>query len=384
MKKKLLVFILTLFYGVNVYAIDAYTPVSSSTTFDSCVNFQTKEFTTSGYGYYGQCMKAVCTSGSWEKGAYLTYDIVTCSNGNKDMYKIVTNSGCDQYKNSCYPNNIYKYCTSVYYYDCSRTSDGKTYIAPSATTTTTTTTTKRPTTTTTKKPTTTTTITTTTTTTTTTAPVKDNNNYLSSIKLSEGTIIFEKDNLNYEIDVQKDVTYIEVEAKTESDKSKIEIKNNDNISEDNPIEIIVTAENGEKRTYTINIAFVNGVSSNLIESMIIDGYKLDFSPEKNSYNLKIDRDVKSLEFDITLEDIDAEYEIIGNSNLKNGSKINIVVTGSDNKDNIYTITISKSKNIAVILIVIIVIGIGGVVAYKFIRNLKSDNDNKGVGEYDYE
>ena len=76
--------------------------------------------------------------------------------------------------------------------------------------------------------------------------------------------------------------------------------------------------------------------------------------------------------------------VVGNSNLKNGSKINIVVTGSDNKDNIYVFNIKKSGNMALVFIIIIVIGIGGVVAYKVITKLKNNNDNGNTGDYDYE
>ena len=149
--------------------------------------------------------------------------------------------------------------------------------------------------------------------------------------------------------------------------------------------ITVTAENGDTKEYTINLIYEEEEpSSNKIEKLTIEGYKLDFNSDKNSYSLKIDKNVKTLNFNITLEDEEASYEIIGNSNLKNGSKINIVVTGSDNKDNIYVFNIKKSGNMALVFIIIIVIGIGGVVAYKVITKLKNNNDNGNTGDYDYE
>ncbi len=397
MKRKVLLFMLLFLFGTNVYAANVNTPVSSNTSYDACVKFQDNPFTGGSYGYYGQCQKAVCHNGSWAVGYFITNDIVTCANGNKDKYIIKVNSGCDAYSGPCSVGlNNYKYCTSVSYYDCNRTSNGAVYIAPTTTTTTTktttTTTTKRRTTTT-KRTTRTTTTTknststsTETTTTTTEAPiVKDNNTYLSSLKFSEGIIIFNRENTSYTIEISKDATRIEVEAVPESNKSKVDIKNNENINIDTPITVTVTAENGDTKVYTVNLKYKEeSTSSNKIKSLTIEGYKLNFSSDKNSYSLKIDKNVKTLKFNIVLDDENGTYEILGNSNLKNGSKINIVVTGSDNKDNIYTLSIKKSGNMATVIIILIVIGIGGVVAYKLIMKVKNSNDNESVGDYDYE
>ena len=402
MKRKVLLFLLLFLFSNNVYATNVNTPVSSNTTYDACVKFQDGIFTSNSYGYYGQCHNASCPDGTWHIAYFITPNIVTCSNGNKDMYKIKVNSGCDAYSGSCTPGlNNYKYCTSVSYFDCNRTSSGAVYVAPTTPTTqpvkptTTTTTTKRRTTSRTTKTTTTTTTTTTSSTTTTAEPttepttevpvIKDNNTYLSSLKFSEGIIIFDREKTTYTIEISKEATRIEVEAVPESNKSKVDIKNNENININTPIVITVTAENGDTKEYTINLIYEEEEpSSNKIEKLTIEGYKLDFNSDKNSYSLKIDKNVKTLNFNITLEDEEASYEIIGNSNLKNGSKINIVVTGSDNKDNIYVFNIKKSGNMALVFIIIIVIGIGGVVAYKVITKLKNNNDNGNTGDYDYE
>lgn len=84
----------------------------------------------------------------------------------------------------------------------------------------------------------------------------NNNNYLSSITIDNYTLspTFDKDILTYETYVTKDTNKITINAKPEMESSKIEgIGTIDLQTDKTDIAIIVTAENMEKRTYTITI-----------------------------------------------------------------------------------------------------------------------------------
>ncbi len=88
----------------------------------------------------------------------------------------------------------------------------------------------------------------------TTGEKKSNNNKLSSLEIEEGKITpnFSKDVTEYTINLSKDVTSINIAAKAEDTKSKISgigsIKVKPGV---NNIKVVVTAEDGSKKTYTI-------------------------------------------------------------------------------------------------------------------------------------
>lgn len=405
MKKLKYLLIVTLLFPITVFATNQNTNVGTNMSWDQCIANTDTAFSSNGHGYYSQCKKISCLTGTYTQEYLFSSKLVTCTNGNKDMYTRLIRTGCGGYRGSCTPTVDVKYCSYVMYFDCTLTSNGSTYIGkttitPTVTTTTTTrrhTTTRR--TTTTRRHTTTRRATTTTprkttkpagttpTTTTTTTTVKNNNAYLQSLKLTPGEIQFNKETLEYTISVDKNVKDIIVEAIPESATATVKIKNNEKISSKKPIYVIVTAEDGiTKLEYKINIKLTdNGpkLSSNSkLSSLTIKGYNLNFKPDVKEYKLKIDKDVNALDIEVTPEDSKAKYEITGNEQLKNKSKITIKVTAEDETTTEYIITIKKGgSNIIVIILIIIVLGIAGVVGFKLIRNLIPAKEDEN---YDYE
>lgn len=83
--------------------------------------------------------------------------------------------------------------------------------------------------------------------------IKSDNNYLQEIILSNGSLDFNKDVLDYNVTLENEVDELEINAKTEDSKAtikgtgvyKIEVGNN-------LIKLDVTAENGKIKEYTIN------------------------------------------------------------------------------------------------------------------------------------
>lgn len=200
---------------------------------------------------------------------------------------------------------------------------------------------------------------------------RDGNRYLSSIKLSSGKIMFDKEKYEYNTKVLYDVTSITVDAKAESATSKVVVVGNKNLTVGkNTIIIKVTSENDESTNYKINVTRLNegetlGNNANL-SSIEIGKYKLKFDPNKTEYILEI-KDETKLNISVTPEDETSVYKIVGNSNLKNKSVIKIIVEALDDTTKTYKITIKKTSNkipliilgssifVAIVLITIIII-----------------------------
>jgi len=195
---------------------------------------------------------------------------------------------------------------------------------------------------------------------------ESDNNFLKSLTIKNSNITFVKDIIEYNINVLNDITELEIDAKAEHEKAKVEIIGNTNLSEGiNKVLIKVTAENKSERIYTINVTRLEKGSdlsdNNLIKELTIENYNIGFDKARYEYNLKIKKET-SLDISVLLEDEFATYEIIGNENLKNKSKIIIKVTAENGDIKEYVINIEKSSTtllyIIIIVIVLILIGLG--------------------------
>ena len=186
---------------------------------------------------------------------------------------------------------------------------------------------------------------------------RNSDSTLKELKLSDAQVDFRSDKYDYTINVDYKVEKITITATPNSDKSKVTIDGDENLKVGtNIFKINVEAENGAKSTYTITINRKKDgyelSSNNYIKKLTITNYDLDFNKKK--YNYTITTRDKSLKLDVILEDDNASYEIIGNENLKDGSKILIKVTAEDSSLKTYILTIEKPSNTLVILIMIFV------------------------------
>ena len=372
MKKLKLLLVLSLFIPLSVFATGYNTSVGNDIGWNGCVNFQDNRITSSGSGYFGHCKQATCYTGVWKTNYYISSDMISCSNGNKNYYVQTINDGCSQYNGACTPTSNYKYCSVVTYYDCTKTKDGKVYINPNSTTTT-------------KKVIPTTKKTTTTTTTTTTTQALDSNNYLSTLKVSVANIDFNKEKLVYDIEIDKTVKYIDVEAVPESSKAQVKVENNDNLSTEKPITITVTAEDNSVRIYTINVNYKADApvlsGNNLLESIVVKDFKLKFKPSVNNYTIKAKEIPEKLDITVKTQDDKSKYVITGNEKLQNKSKVNIVVTAENGNENIYTITVKKSSRLFLYILLFILLGIAILFIIRLIGKLIPGKKDKN---YDYE
>ena len=377
---KKLVLLICLLFPLTVFGAN----LKFGSNYFDCTNFQTKGIISSGSGSVNYCIKAKCDGGQWQtQRLFVRGNTVSCSNGNENYYQYVISSGCNDYQGTC-SNNTETYCGITYAYDCNKVIDGSIYIPKKPTTS------SRRTSTTKKRKTTRPNITkTTTTTTTTTIPVKDSNAFLKNLTIKGYNINFYKEQLTYEIVIDKSVNKVDVEYETESAKAVANVRNNDPISIINPIIITVTAEDGSIKDYTINLTY-KALSNNInVKNLTIENYDIDFDNNKQNYDVVVNQDTKSLNFNIELEDENAKYEIQDNNDLVNGSVIKIRVIAENLTETTYnfniikeTTTVPKKKNnFFTILLIFLILGIIGVVVFKFIRNiLPAKADEK----YDYE
>ncbi len=397
--KKILLLIIMLLFPFEVFATNYNTPVSSNVTQDECLSFQDSNIRTSGSGYYGLCKQAKCLTNTkiWQLNDLKSSNIVTCLNGNSNFYTQTISNGCKNYTGSCSPNTYTKYCTMVVHFDCNKTKNGSIYNPPTSATVKSSTTTKKPSTTTkntsttTKKPSTTKYIPKTTTKVVvipSTLPVLDENNYLSSVTISGVNFNFNRNILDYNIEVSRILSYISVNAVAESSKSIVNIKNDGQFNNNEPIIIDVLAENGSVRTYTFNIIYTKSSTSlsdnNLLKSLEIKGYPIDFKKDVNTYSIKLNKNTKKLVINYELDDDKAYAVISGNENLKNNSKVNIIITAENGNENIYTINIIKSSKLLLYIFIIIIIGLVIFGVYYLIKKFLPLIPNKEDKDYGYE
>lgn len=126
-------------------------------------------------------------------------------------------------------------------------------------------------------------------------PVKSHNSYLKSLVVSEGNLSpeFTKDQHTYSLLLNKDVQNIEITAVTEDSKARIGGDGNISVKEgDNKIEVKVTAEDGDIRTYTIN-AYVEEKNPTIIK---ID--KNEYTVVKKSSFLNVPDGFNEEEFEL--------------------------------------------------------------------------------------
>ena len=160
----------------------------------------------------------------------------------------------------------------------------------------------------------------------------------------------------YEVSVPNSVKSVEVYAKAKDAKAtlsgtgKVELKEGQNAKE-----VIVTAEDGTKKTYTIVITRLKegekiekekSSDKTFLKNLTISGINLtpDFKEDILEYTVDFEGEQTSLEITAEANNSSDFIEIIGNDNLVDGAnKVNILVSNSkENNAVIYELTVNKN------------------------------------------
>ena len=209
---------------------------------------------------------------------------------------------------------------------------------------------------------------------------------LKEIKIGNNSVSLQKDKYDYEIKVDYDQTKLDIKALVNDSKAKVEVKGNYDKLEvgENLIEIIVTAENGETKTYKLKVIRqtedVKLSTDSSLKSLSIEGYDINFSKNTKSYTITIGKET-SLNIKAKANDSKAKVDILGNSLLEDGSTVTIVVTAEDGTSTEYVINIEKKKSsiLPIILIALAAIIIG-VVLFLILGKKKKEAPTEEVVE----
>lgn len=191
-------------------------------------------------------------------------------------------------------------------------------------------------------------------------PELDKDSTLKGLTVNTGTLspAFNSNNSTYTLEVSDSVNSIDVNAIPNSDKAKVEISGNTNLKTGfNAVEVTVTAEDGTKSKYIINVYKKEKQTSttvtpkkesnnNYLSSLTVDGATLSpkFNKDVVSYNVTIPYDVSKLDIKYVVEDKKSKVEILENEPLKVGEvkQVYVKVTAEDGSVRMYTINATRS------------------------------------------
>jgi len=169
----------------------------------------------------------------------------------------------------------------------------------------------------------------------TTTAKKSSNANISKITLDVEGLSFKSSQTTYNIKVGEKVDNISVGVTLSHKKATYQISGNKNLKTgNNVIKIVVTAEDGTRKTYKINVEKAGNFeeSSSELSNLIIEDmtFETEFASNKVEYigsNMKYKESLNVLPYTVSEK---ATYEIIGNENLKEGlNEIIVKVTSFD-------------------------------------------------------
>jgi len=189
-------------------------------------------------------------------------------------------------------------------------------------------------------------------------PVKSNDNNLNDLSVNGYTINpqFDKDQLNYTLSIPYEATEIIVNTLKSNENATVEVSGNTNLQVgENTVSITVTAENGDKKVYTIAVNREDKVeqptldSDATLKSLYIGGFTLNptFASNINVYSIKVGEAVTGLNVDAIPNSEKATVEIAGNLGWEYGvNQVLITVTAEDGTKNVYIINATRTNPIS--------------------------------------
>ena len=150
----------------------------------------------------------------------------------------------------------------------------------------------------------------------------------------------------YSATVASNVKKIIINATMEDDKANMIISDNASkelkAGENNKITITVTAEDGSKKAYVINVKREALKSDATLKGLMIEeAPEFKFESNKFSYRVKVPKDVDKLTISYELTDSNAKVEVIGNKDIEDGSKVKILVTAEDGTKKEYILNVMQ-------------------------------------------
>ncbi len=189
-----------------------------------------------------------------------------------------------------------------------------------------------------------------------TAAPKSKDNALKSLTVSNATISpkFSAGTTSYTAEVPFSVSKLDIKATANDGKAKVTIDSpNLTPGGTTKVTVTVTAENGDKKVYTISVKRAqdpNYVPSgnNDLSGITVDGFKLSpvFSAENTSYVIWLPYETESVTVSGTPADSRASVRVEGGENLKAGAdnEIKVICKAENGTEKVYTVIAKRAAS----------------------------------------
>lgn len=202
--------------------------------------------------------------------------------------------------------------------------------------------------------------------TTTKTKAKSSNANLSNLGMNPNDFTgFSENKTSYDVTVPNNVTQVEIYATKKDSKASLTGTGIKKLQEgQNTANVIVTAEDGTTKTYTINIKRLSknekqDITENLdaksssnskdleLSNLEIEGVNLEPSFESSTYKyeISIKGEQSNLDIKASTNNTSDKVEIIGNENLQNGQNIITILITNSKSDEVATYQIYVNKNV---------------------------------------
>lgn len=176
---------------------------------------------------------------------------------------------------------------------------------------------------------------------------RNKNNYLRNIFVRGYKLKpeFNKETLEYSLEVENEVEIVTIEAEKEEETEEIIGIGEKRLEEGlNSYEISCISESGEIRVYKVNITRNKKISSKLEYLEVKEGsISPEFNKETYEYYVNVPNEYEQVTIEYRKEEEEATVEVKGNENLKEGqNKIEIKVTSTKGEESTYIINVTRA------------------------------------------
>lgn len=177
------------------------------------------------------------------------------------------------------------------------------------------------------------------------AAPKNSNNNLSNLSIDGYDIDFASNKTSYQLTVEYEVNQINIKASTEDSTARLSGTGTKDLNlYTNTFNIVVTAENGSRKTYTIEVIRkdIDGnikelATDNTLSSITITDYNINFNPEILEYTILLNEAVIP-EVNVLATDANATVTVNNPESIKTGNNvIEISVIAENGAEQIYKI-----------------------------------------------